>query len=153
MINLQGRRTFVYTFNCILDSLYSEIRKRECEYSDLHNRFGFLENIKTLEASDITKCARELLSAYPKDLEPVVVDECLHLKSFLLNNSENDNIKTSMTEISKVLYNFDMVDVYINIAIALRMVLSSPATNYSAERSFSILRRVKNYLRSTTTTD
>ncbi|CAH1104866.1 unnamed protein product [Psylliodes chrysocephalus] len=140
----KGRRTF----NCILDSLYSEIKKRECKYSDLHNRFGFLETIKSLEASDTTKCARELLSAYPEDLEPVVVDECLHLKAVLLKNTENENTRTSMIEISKVLFNFDMVDVYPNIA--LRMVLSAAATNCSAERSFFTLRRVKNYLRSTT---
>ncbi|CAH1111754.1 unnamed protein product [Psylliodes chrysocephalus] len=76
----------VNTFNCILDSLYSEIKERECKYSDLHNRFDFLETIKSLEASDITKCARKLSSAYHEDLEPVVVEECLHVKAFLLKN-------------------------------------------------------------------
>lgn len=153
-VQFTGSENFrVNTFNCILDSLYSEIKKRECKYSDLHNRFGFLETIKSLEASDITKCARELLSAYPEDLEPVVVDECLHLKAFLLKNTQNENRRLSMTEISKVLHNFDMIDVYPNIVIALRMVLSTPATNCSAERSFSTLRRVKNYLKSTTSHD
>lgn len=150
-VQLTGSENFrVNTFNCILDSLYSEIKKRACKYSDLHNRFGFLETIKSLEASEITKCARELLSVYPQDLEPVIVNECLHLKAFLLENTDNERTSTTMTEINKVLHNFDVLDVYPNIAIALRMVLSTPATNCSGERSFSTLRRVKNYLRSTT---
>ncbi|CAH1111566.1 unnamed protein product [Psylliodes chrysocephalus] len=76
----------VNTFNCILDSLYSEIKKGEYKYSNLHNRFDFLETIKSLETSDITKCARKLSSTYHEDLEPVVVDECLHVKAFLLKN-------------------------------------------------------------------
>lgn len=37
-------------------------------------------------------------------------------------------------------------DVYPNVDIALLMYLSIPATNCSGERSFSTLKRVKNYL-------
>lgn len=37
------------------------------------------------------------------------------------------------------------------MAIGLKMFLTTPATNCSAERSFSTLKRVKNYLRSTVT--
>ncbi|CAH1111750.1 unnamed protein product [Psylliodes chrysocephalus] len=133
-VKLQYETTELGKIVAYYDSLCSFLQeKSECKYSDLHNR--------------------ELLSAYPEDLEPVVVDECLHLKVFLLKNTENENIRMSMIEISKVLYNFDMADVYPNFAIALRMVLSASATNCSAERSFSTLRRVKNYLRSTTSHD
>ncbi|ESO01814.1 hypothetical protein HELRODRAFT_66203, partial [Helobdella robusta] len=43
----------------------------------------------------------------------------------------------------------DLQCVYPNVDIALRMYTCAPATNCSAERSFSCLKRVKNYLRST----
>ena len=42
-----------------------------------------------------------------------------------------------------------MKDLYPNIEISLRIFVSTPATNCTAERSFSVLKRMKNYLRST----
>ncbi len=54
----------------------------------------------------------------------------------------------TILEISLYIRNNNLVEVYPYIDIALRMILCTPATNCSAERSFSTLRRVKNYLRS-----
>jgi len=45
--------------------------------------------------------------------------------------------------------NKNLVEVYPYIDIALRMILCTPTTNCSAEQSFSTLKRVKSYLRST----
>jgi len=42
-------------------------------------------------------------------------------------------------------------DLYLYVEIALRIFLSCPISNCSAERSFSVLKRVKSYLRSRTT--
>lgn len=42
-------------------------------------------------------------------------------------------------------------DLYPYVEIALRIFLSCPISNCSAERSFSVLKRVKSYLRSRTT--
>ena len=38
------------------------------------------------------------------------------------------------------------MDLYPNINIALKIYLSTPATNCSTERSFSVLGRISNYL-------
>lgn len=43
----------------------------------------------------------------------------------------------------------DLHTVFPNVDIAYRMLLSIPISNCSAERSFSVLKRVKNYMRST----
>ncbi|KYN17600.1 Zinc finger MYM-type protein 1 [Trachymyrmex cornetzi] len=47
------------------------------------------------------------------------------------------------------MYYKGLQEVYPYINIVLRIFLYIPVTNCSAERSFSVLRRVKNYLRST----
>lgn len=47
-----------------------------------------------------------------------------------------------------VIYERNMKDLS-NIEIALRIFVSTPATNCTVERSFSVLKRMKNYLRST----
>jgi len=42
--------------------------------------------------SEITKHPSELLDFHPDDLEPVIVDECLHLKSFLVHNNDKEKV-------------------------------------------------------------
>lgn len=153
-IEFTGSDNFrVNTFNVILDTLFSELKSRKKKYSQLHARFGFFETIKGMEASKVTEHARKLLSVYPEDLEPVLVEECLHLKPFLVQNTPKDKGSMTLRDTLQVLRHFDAIEIYPNIDIALRMVLCAPATNCSRERSFSALRRVKNYLRSTTSHD
>lgn len=41
------------------------------------------------------------------------------------------------------------LDIYQNVVIALRMLLCTPASNCSAESSFTALKRIKNYVWST----
>lgn len=43
----------------------------------------------------------------------------------------------------------DFINIYPNIAIALRIFLTLPVSIAEAERSFSVLKRIKNYSRST----
>lgn len=46
----------------------------------------------------------------------------------------------------------ELEDIYPYVSIALHMFLCTPATNCTAERSFSTLRRVKTYLRTNIST-
>lgn len=46
------------------------------------------------------------------------------------------------------IYENELKIVYPNVDIVLRIFVSTPATNCSAERSFSCLKRIKNYQRS-----
>lgn len=53
----------------------------------------------------------------------------------------------------RILRNDDLVTLFPNVDIALRMYACTPAANCTAERSFSCLKRVKSYLRSKMTND
>lgn len=55
---------------------------------------------------------------------------------------------TTHLDILKVISKFDLRDAYPNIEIALRIFLTMPVTTASCERSFSKLKIIKNYLRS-----
>ena len=48
----------------------------------------------------------------------------------------------------KILHEDNLQGVFPNADIALRIFVCTPASNCSGERSFSVLKRVKNYLRS-----
>lgn len=162
-VSFSGREDFrINTFNIILDTLSVELRSRADKYNDLHSKFGFFEDIEIQDSANISKKAAELVALYPNDLEPTLDDESSHLKAFLnqcgssLWEKKGDKLikKTaSLRGLYKFLYDSDVLEIYPNVDIALRMILSTPVTNCSGERSFSTLRRVKNYLRSTMGTD
>ena len=79
-----------------------------------------------------------------------LVQECVHFQAYL--SSERILIKPksgSLKSLSSFMRQQNLENIYPNLDIALRIALCTPATNFSGERSFSCLKRVKNYLRST----
>ena len=99
-----------------------------------------------MESKDILEGARNLITFYPGDLDRTLENECLHLQAHLLSNDEV--MELSSLNLYKYLTEKGFLEIYSNIGIALRILLCTPASNCSAERSFSALKRVKNYLRS-----
>ncbi|KAJ8721091.1 hypothetical protein PYW08_006556 [Mythimna loreyi] len=88
---------------------------------------------------------------YFNDLEKCFVDECIHLRSYLKTIAREGELPRTMNAVLQVLRNKELETIYPNIDIALRMCVSTAVSNCSGERSFSCLKRVKNYLRSTMT--
>ncbi|KAF2879458.1 hypothetical protein ILUMI_26705 [Ignelater luminosus] len=76
--------------------------------------------------------------------------ECLHLTEYLkiVRSSENEETN-SLSGIYHLLKENGIEDTFPNVEIGLKIFLSMMATNYSGERSFSKLKRIKNELRST----
>jgi len=58
-----------------------------------------------------------------------------------------------LNQLLKFIHKYSLKDVYPNIELALRIFLTIPVTTATCERSFSKLKIVKNYLRSTTSQD
>lgn len=56
---------------------------------------------------------------------------------------------TSPLQVLQKILSNSVGDVYANVAIALRIMLTLPVTTATAERSFSKLKLIKNYLRTT----
>lgn len=56
---------------------------------------------------------------------------------------------SSPSEMLDYIYKDDILDLYPNMSIALRLLLTLPVTVASGERSFSKLKLIKTYLRST----
>lgn len=54
---------------------------------------------------------------------------------------------TSPLHVLQKIYSNSIGDIYANVAIALRILLTMPVTTATAERSFSKLKLIKNYLR------
>lgn len=150
-IRMTASETFrINTFLVLVDRLVSELEKQQEAYNGFNEKFSFLTKIGELSTSTLTEKANFLEKMYPNDLETELVQECVHFQGHL--SSERILIKPdsgSLKSLSSFLRNQNLENIYPNLDIAVRMALCTPATNCSGERSFSCLKRVKNYLRST----
>ncbi|XP_050523340.1 zinc finger MYM-type protein 1-like [Daktulosphaira vitifoliae] len=100
---------------------------------------------------EIFKNATKLQKEFEIDLEPSFVNECLHLRGHL--KSLSDGIPKTIQEICMFIRQKNLQSIYPYIDIALRILLCTPISNCSTERSFSTLKRIKSYLRSSTFED
>jgi hypothetical protein len=152
-VELTGRESFkVNTFFVILDCLLTELERRGQAYSEFVSRFQSLTHIVTLDTSLLVNKASSLQALYNFDLEDCFPEECLHFRAYLTSNVEGCN-SIPVLQMSQILHENDISYVFPNVEIATRIFLCTAVTNCSAERSFSTLKRVKNYLRSRMTED
>ena len=130
-------------FYVILDKLLVEMERRKTAYNAVCRKFSFLTD-RSLNSSQVRSSATNLVDAYKKDLDIEFVDEFV-LFSELCGTEKSVSVSTMIQfMIEKKLNNC-----FPNVNIALRIYLSILGTSCESERSFSVLNRVKNYLRST----
>lgn len=146
---LSGRTKFkTDTYLVIIDRLIAEMTKRKQVYDELCARFELLTSGIDWQREKITESARKLCSVYKRDLPDceTFTNECVHFFGFL--KSADKEPPQSFVELVQLVYDTGLQELYPYIDIALRLFLTTPASNCSAERSFSVMKRVNNYLRS-----
>lgn len=133
----------------ILDSISTELKRRARGYQTIYDKFRFLEQLSAQSLDEITNKASNLEKCYPDDLEHLD-SECSHLRS-VLRSSDPSELPKSVSELAHFIVKRRLQGVYPNLLAAIRMFLCTMVSNCSAERSFSILKLVKNARRSTLT--
>lgn len=102
-----------------------------------------------MPVSELEKHAKDLALKYENDIN--VEEFCQEINSFKFQATELfeglENL--SAFEIFPRIHKYDLVSEFPNIVIALKKFLTVPVTSASCERSFSKLKLIKNYLRST----
>lgn len=146
-VQLSDRDQFrVNTFNVILDNLGSELRKRCTAYEKIQEKFSVIIEFGDLDNREIRKRSKRLREIYCSDLESSLEDELVH---FHAHCTEKKMEKNSPSDLLELLHSNALYTEFPNVEIAYRIFITLAVTNCSAERSFSCLKRVKNYLRST----
>ncbi|KAL4149652.1 hypothetical protein QTP88_003544 [Uroleucon formosanum] len=139
------RTTF---FIIIIDQALSSLNLRFNQFKIYNEKFGFLFHIgklKEMEDDELMKNCKDL-HIYLMDGEHKDIDgnELYHeLQIFKSLLEINTTALQSLSILKKLNGSFP------NITVALRIMLTIPITSASAERSFSKLKLIKNYLRST----
>ena len=90
---------------------------------------------------------------YPLDFDNVddFTDELIHFSNYLCECSEFDDLSSPMCFLNhlRCTNGGSLLASFPNVDIEYRIYLTLPVANTEGERSFSVLKRVKNYLRST----
>ncbi len=140
-------------FLCIMDQAIIGMNTRFEQLRQYDSLFGFLYNINTmrkLNNEDLLKSCMNLdialRSVSSRDLNGT--DLCTELTMF--REILPEGIKSAKQCLQ---YIWSIRDSFPNTAIAYRILLTVPVTVASAERSFSKLKLIKNYLRSTMSQD
>ena len=134
---------------------------KRCDQSDL-NKIGTLEKLLIDGANDMTvdETLRQRLESQISDfidcqaLVEELKDSPFALKVFYANSTVPIKKVTSVDTICDVMNRNASVKKFCpTVHIALQYYCCVPLTSATAERSFSSMRRVKNYLRSTSGSD
>ena len=145
----------VEVYYAVLDKLKIELERRCSKYEPICERFNFLINIcddESLSAENLTRQADDFQTFYDEDIEDTFSIECLHFRSYIQESCDEDEkrkLTGNATNLIAFLKENNLEILFPNVVTALQVFLCMALTNCSAERAFSCLKRIKNYLRST----
>ncbi|XP_067127187.1 zinc finger MYM-type protein 1-like [Centruroides vittatus] len=129
-------------FYVICDKISLELKVRSKSYKDIDEIFKTLHT-NIADDEDVSINTALLKKWYSGDIDTEELDEEL-LQFKLICKSQNLTLPSDMLQFIK---STKIVSTFPNTEILLRIYLTLPISNASGERSFSVLKRVKNYLR------
>lgn len=134
----------------VIDTLNSQLKWRYEKLYEVSLDFECLtgEKLQSMDLNNLKKSVCDLALKYPGDLNPVEfsseISSFKYHASILIPNLK----EASCLDILKTIHNYGLVQSYPNLEVALRIFLTLPVTVASGERSFSKLKLIKTYLRS-----
>lgn len=133
-----------------LDRVIAEIRERFQQLQNLTDKFAYLTPAILLDP-DNTECNLDYASDEIDEQDFKL--ERLRLRTFVVaTGNENELINADSLELFKFIVKSKLEDTLPNILIMFRIFFTVAISNASCERSFSKLKLIKNYLRSTMST-
>ncbi|XP_025760119.1 zinc finger MYM-type protein 1-like [Oreochromis niloticus] len=134
-------------FNVVVDAAVSSIQERFITLENVGEKFGVLTHFPNLSNDELTEQCKALSTTL------LFQDQADMNARELAQEIKNlpDLPSKSMTsfELLNFVHDNDLSEIYPNLWTALRIAVTLPVTVASAERSFSKLKLIKTYLRST----
>lgn len=134
-------------FNVFLDCIIGNIARRFNAAKEIDSLFNVLWLFHNLNDEEIQKKSEKLQKVYENNIDHNLGEEILHLKSIYDANIQNKSL--SPIELLNIIKKMKLDVLFPNIIIAIRLFCTIPVTVAEAERSFSVLKRIKDVLRST----
>jgi len=147
---LTSKQEFERECNMVFDSIISQIQWCFEKLNNVVSDFSFLigKNLQSWSTEYLKKCSVDLALKYSKDLDAAELCSEIECFKFQAASLISDLCEQSPLELLNLIHTYTLNGAYPNIEIALRIFLTLPVTVASCERSFSKLKIIKNYLRS-----
>lgn len=137
-------------FNTLLDTAITSMKERFAQFDDFSQTWRFLYNLQELpDKEELRRLCNNLQNKLSDIDGNLLVDELISIKAFLSNNMKKITPIDTLNFVKK----HNLQELYPNIWISLRILLTIPVTVASGERSFSKLKLIKTYLRSNMSQD
>ena len=134
-------------FYNLIDSVILGLTDRYEAVKAIESTFSFLWQYLTLTETEIRIKAKAFIEKYKDDVCEDLIQELIDLKSIHAANFGDSAL--APFELLKKLHECKLQPLFYNCTIALRIFCTIPATVAEAERSFSKLKLIKNFFRST----
>ncbi|XP_077974734.1 zinc finger MYM-type protein 1-like [Styela clava] len=147
-LNSESRFKVNVFYRC-LNIVIFQLRHRFEGHRKIHERFHILypEQLFKSDEQEIYSAGQRLLEQYSEDLSSALPEQLLKLKLFM--RQAFPALKTPKELAHALMVEHRISTSYPDICTALLILLTLPVTTSTAERSFSKLKLIKNYLRST----
>ena len=146
----------VNNFYKVLDIAISQLRQRFEGQRSVTEVFGFLmpRNLTKASYTNLETSVKRYVNNYPSDITSYAQSDLLvRTRSFVRFFREKLTEKSSIADILKILHNEDLLSSFAELANVCIHFMTLPVSVATAERSFSKLKIIKNYLRSTIAQD
>lgn len=136
-------------FYALVDTTIISLDERFCQLKNHSKVWGFLYNIKCLpEKEHLKEACFQLQKALEKDGQSLISGLDLSEELWHIQGLIHQEAPTPLNMLNFIVKN-GLSDTFSNIWISLRILLTIPVSVASGERSFSKLKLIKTYLRST----
>ncbi|KAL4119494.1 hypothetical protein QTP88_012301 [Uroleucon formosanum] len=150
--NINEENKFSIMIKNVIDNILIGLRQRFKSMENIAQDFSFLDPtiIYSWPMKNLKRAGVDLCNKYENDLNKI--EFISELESFKehVNNIDDDLKRATFFEMLNFIYKNKLQDAYPNISVAYQIYLTMPVTSVSCERSFSKLKLIKTYLRSTT---
>lgn len=133
-------------FHAIISSLTTGLTRRYESLREICYLFRILWKFETVDEEELKICTEKLHQTYAKDISSEITGEMEFLKQIYRANFTDE---PSPENLLQNILEANLGELFPNLLILLRIFLSLPASVSSAERSFSTMKRIKNFNRST----
>ena len=134
-------------FYVLLDCVIGNMTNRYESIHALESMFGFLWKYLNMNEREVEVNAKIFVAQHAGDVSSELVQEIMHLKAIHTSNLGEKPLNP--IQLLNALAETSLMVIFPNCCVALRICCALPVTVAEAERSFSVLKRIKNYLRST----
>lgn len=138
----------VNVYYCCLDILISQTKQRFQSLCELSSMFEILQPEKLLSSSneEILNASGKLSAKYSKDISANLYDQLKALKTCLKSEIQKIHSIKELIELLLIKFN-SLASSFPEVITACFLFLTLPTTTATAERSFSKLKLIKNYIR------